>query len=84
MFRGRIESFGPAIRVHFRKYCSIIACTFLEECPPPGGRDSGGLLVFAKNRIHSSLKVLKKGDNRIWFEINDALFHDIPEKIKVT
>ena len=47
------------------------------------GRDSGGLLVFAKNHISQSLKVLKKGDNRIWFEISDALFHDIPDKIKI-
>ena len=47
------------------------------------GRDSGGILVFAKSHIKPSLSVIKKGDGRIWFEIKKSLFHDIPNNLKI-
>ena len=33
------------------------------------GRDSGGILIFARSHIKPCISVIKKGDNRIWIEI---------------
>ncbi len=47
------------------------------------GRDSGGILIFARSHIKPCISVIKKGDNRIWIEIKESLFHDIPNNLKV-
>ena len=47
------------------------------------GRSSGGLLIYCKDSLEDSIKVLKSSEKYAWLELNENLFHDSAQNIKL-
>ena len=47
------------------------------------GRSSGGILVFCKTYLHGKVKKVKCSDKYIWFDIDNSLFDNVSQNIRV-
>ena len=47
------------------------------------GRASGGMLLYGKSNLKSSIKILKSSNSYVWYEIDENLFYNLPDSIKV-